>query len=159
VADGLPLQLDLLGRYGYKILTVPDLLAVSPFADVFVDDPTCAAASALIRRGFCAAYRDNTLRPDNICTLGEFYMMLFGREATLESIETRKPAPRSEHTYFRAAQLAKAPETSARYLETPLDGLTFDNWCKERFGLPSGLTGSALPRSEVIAALCAALGD
>ena len=154
VADGLPLQLELLDRYGYKVLTVPDLLAASPFSDIFDDDPTCPAASALIQRGNCVAYRDNTLRPDSVCTRGEFYIMMHGREVALERIEARKPLPRSEHPYLRAAQLAKAPDSSSAALDSPLDAATLDAWYKDHYGLPSGLSGSALPRKEVIAAIC-----
>ena len=153
VADGLPLQLELLSGYGYKVLTVPDLLAASPFADVFDDAPACSDARALMQRGFCTAYRDNTLRPDKTCTLGEFYMMAHGRDAALERIEARKPPSRREHPYYSAARHANAADSSAVALDRPLDALTLDIWCKEHHGAASGLTGSALPRSEVLAAL------
>ena len=159
VADGLPLQLELLDSYGYKVLTVPELLAASPFSDVFEDEPVCAAAHALTRRGYCPVYRDNTLRPDKICALGEFYMMMCGREAVLERIETRKPMPRNEHPYFRAARLAKAPDCSSGALESPLDATRLDAWCYEHYGAPSGLSGSALPRKEVLTALHAMSGE
>ena len=159
VTDGLPLQLDLLDSYGYKVLTVPELLAASPFSDTFEDDPVCTAAQTLLQRGLCVAFRDNTLRPDDIITLGEFYMMMCGREAILERVEERKPAPKNEYPYFRAAQTAKAPDCSSGALDSPLDATRLDAWCYEHYGLPSGLTGTALPRREVLSALHAIPGE
>ena len=155
VADGLPLQLELLARYNYKVLTVPDLLAISPFADVTEDHPSCSYARALIDSGMCAAYRNNHLHPENICTRGEYYMMVHGKEATLNRIKMRQPPTRNEHPYARAAQLAKAKDTSKGILNLPLDGATFDAHCKEHFGLPAGVTGSAIPRKDALAALAA----
>ena len=153
VADGLPRQLELLARYNYKVLTVPDLLSVSSFADVFEDHPVCAPARALLEHGICAAYRDNKIHQEDICTLGEFYMMMHGREATLASVETRRSRPRSEHPYLRAAQLANAKETSKSKLHSPLDGAALDDYCKEHYGAPSGTSGAAISRKEVITAL------
>ena len=153
VADGLPLQLELLERYGYKVLTVPDLLETSPFADVPEDHPSSISARTLLARGISAAYRDNTIRPDSICTLGEFYMMLHGRKANLERIEKRTPLARSEHPYSQAAHLAKAQDINKKSLDLPLDSETLDTHCKENYGAPSGLKGASLPRSEVLAAL------
>ena len=153
VADGLPRQLELLARYDYKVLTVPDLLSVSPFADVYEDHPVCEPAQALLARGICAVYRDNTIRPDDICSLGEFYMMMHGREVVLDRVDTRLPRPRGEHPYFHAAKLANAKDTSKSKLNSPLDGAALDDYCKEHYGASSGISGASLPRKEVIAAL------
>ena len=158
VADGLPLQLELLARYGYKVVTVPDLLAVSPFADVSEDHPSCSAARALIDQGVSVAYMDNTLRPERMCTQGEFYMMMHGRKATLDRIESRRPLAQGEHPYTGVAQLAKAKDISKDALSFPLDGETLDSWCKEHYGAPSGLSGESLPRGEVLTALAELAG-
>ena len=155
VADGLPLQLELLARYGYKVLTVPELLAVSPFADVSEDHPSSAHASKLLEHGICAAYRDNTIRPDTMCTSGEFYMMMHGREATLDRIENRRLPARGEHPYMHAAQFTNVSDISNGALEQPLDGAALDAWSREHYGVPSGLSGAALPRREVLAAVAA----
>ena len=155
VADGLPLQLELLSGYNYKVITVPELLAVSPFADISEDHPAFSAVCGLMRRGVCVAYRDNTIRPDNICTRGEFYMMTSGFNATLDSVEKRRPAKRGEHPYLRAAQYANAPDTSNNSLDTPLGSDALDIWCNNNYGALSGLTGKSLPRGEVLAALAA----
>jgi len=155
VADGLPLQLELLARYGYEIVTVPDLLALSPFSDLYKDHPSTGAARALMDRGMCVTYRDNTVRLDAVCTRGEFYMMMHGRQAVLGSVETRKPPARREPAYSRAAKLAKAPDITKSSLELPLNQTTLDAYCNEHYGAPSGLTGAALPRGDVIAAIAA----
>ena len=153
VADGLPLQLELLARYDYRVLTVLDLLAASPFSDVSEEHPSCSDARALLERGLSVAYRDNTIRPDDICTRGAFYMMMLGRKAALDRIVAREPLPGNEHPYTRAAQLAGAPDTSGSSLALPLDSPTLDVWCKEHYGSTSGLSGSALPRRDVLAAV------
>ena len=153
VADGLPLQLELLSRYDYKVLTVPDMLAISPFSDVHEDNQYALAARALLDRGFCVAYRDNALRTESVCTCGEFYMMAHGREATLSRVNERRPLVSGEHHYFSAAKLANARDSAKSGLDRPLDGATLDNWCKEFYGAPSGLAGDSLPRGEVLAAL------
>ena len=155
VADGLSLQLDLLVRYGYKVVTVPELLALSSFADLYEDHTCYDAARSLKEKGFCVAYRDNSVRQDKISTCGEFYMMMHGRRAVLESVEARMPPAKYEHPYSRAALLAKAPDITKSSLELPLDQKTLDAYCNEHYGVPSGLTGAALPRGEVIAAIAA----
>ena len=152
VTDGLAFQLNLLELYDYKVITVPDLLAASPFSDISEEHPSCSDGRALLERGICVAYRNNTLRPENICTRGELYMMMLGREAVLDRIEARKPLG-NEHPYARAAQLAGVPDASKSALNRPLDSAVLDAWCKEHYGSPSGLSGSALPRKEVLAAL------
>ena len=155
VADGLPLQLEVLERYGYKVVTVPELLAASPFADIHDDHPCYSAARTLMDCGICVAYRDNRVRPDDICTRGEFYMMMNGRQAVLDNVEKRRPPTRGEHPYFRAAQFAKAPDLSRNSLESPLDLSTIDSYCKERFGAASGLSGNTLRRGDVLTAVAA----
>ena len=155
VADGLPLQLGLLARCGYKVLTVPELLSLSPFSDVGEDDPGSVSAAALIDRGMCAAFRDNTIRPDDIFTRGELYMTLFGREAALDRIKSKKPLSRREHPYLHAARIGNAESVFAAGPDLPLDADTLDVCCNELYGRSSGLSGSAFPRREVLAALAA----
>ena len=145
----------MLAHHGYRVLTVPDLLTVSPFADMYNDHPCYPQTLALMDLGVCVAYRDNTVCPDNVCTRGELYMMISGQRAVLDSIEAHKPIAEREHPYSRAAVLSKARDTSWNSLELPLDGTALDDCCKESFGVPSGLSGHSLPRSEVISALAA----
>ena len=75
VAFGLPLQLALLKEYGYQVVTVDDLVAESPFADVGRDDPLFDKLVALAKeRGI--AYSDNTLRLDQPMTVEALAMLL-----------------------------------------------------------------------------------
>jgi len=159
VADGLPLQLELLSRYGYKVLTVPELLGVSPFSDVCEDHPVSPAARKLIDSGLCAAYRDNTIRPDAVCSRGEFYMMLHGLKTTLERVDARAPMAKKEHPYSGAACYAKARETSREGLDRPIDGAELNAYCLELFGLSPKLSGASQPRGEVITALASIIND
>ncbi|MCL2125199.1 MAG: polysaccharide deacetylase family protein [Oscillospiraceae bacterium] len=153
VADGLPQQLELLAKYGYKVVTVPDLLEMSPFSDVGEDDPCGISARALLGSDISPAYRDNSLHPQSICTGGELYMMLSGKEAVLSRVKGKKPIARHEHPYAAAAALCGVNDPSNAQLDSPLTAAELDRCCIERFGASSGLSGNALPRYDVIAAL------
>ena len=83
VADALAPQLKLLYDRGYQVITVSDLLARSPFEDTGAADPVHESARALINRGYCVAYQNNSLQPDRVVTLGEFLMMCAEPEALL----------------------------------------------------------------------------
>ena len=75
VAFGLPLQLALLKEYGYQVVTVDELVAESPFADVGRDDPLFDKMVKLAaERG--VAYSDNTLRLDQPMTVEALAMLL-----------------------------------------------------------------------------------
>ena len=80
IAHGLEKQLQLLTEKGYKVVTVSQLLAQSPFLDLPQSDPRAAAAKRLMEAGWCPAYRDNTLRVDSSLTRGELAMMAYGWE-------------------------------------------------------------------------------
>lgn len=114
VADGLPLQLELLAKHGYKVVTVSELLEKCPFADLFPDDPSFAAAKALLDNGFCVCYRDNTVRPDAPMTRGELAMTLYGCKTARERVELvrQKRSVASDvpysHPYAAAIQAALA---------------------------------------------------
>ena len=75
VAFGLPLQLALLKEYGYEVVTVDELVAESPFADVGRDDPLFDKLAALAKeRG--VAFSDNTLRLSEPMTVEALAMLL-----------------------------------------------------------------------------------
>lgn len=76
IADALKPQLQLLTQLGYKVITVSDLIALSPFEDTPDTDPVHAHAAALLRTGYCVAHKNNTLQPDKPMNLGELLMML-----------------------------------------------------------------------------------
>ena len=80
IAHGLEKQLQLLTDKGYRVVTVSQLMALSPFLDVPQTDPVGVAAKKLAEAGWCPAYRDNTLRPDSPLTRGELAMVAYGWE-------------------------------------------------------------------------------
>lgn len=112
VADGLDRQLRLLTDHGYQVVTVSELLERSPFRDEPPESDVGRAARRLLGRGWCVAYQDNTLRPDETLTRGELAMMAYGWETVKERIALvrsgrapfRDVAPR--HPYGAAAVLA-----------------------------------------------------
>lgn len=85
VADALGPQLKLLCDNGYKIVTVSELLAMSPFEDTPDTDPVHPAARALIGAGYCVARKNNTLQPDRTMALGDFLMMCAPPQALIDA--------------------------------------------------------------------------
>lgn len=83
VAFGLARQLKLLQDYGYRVVTVQQLLdEYSPFADVGQDEPLFAKLAQLQKtRGI--VYSDNRLRLDAPMTWGELAMLLAPRQQAI----------------------------------------------------------------------------
>ncbi len=75
IADALEPQLNLLTDVGYKVITVSELLSMSPFEDTPDNDPAFESARALLQAGYCVAHKNNTLQPDKELSLGELLMM------------------------------------------------------------------------------------
>ena len=117
IADGLDKQLQLLTDHGYQVVTVSELLERSPFQDVLPDSETGQAARLLLGRGWCAAYQDNTIRPDAVLTRGELAMMSFGWETVRQRIALvrsgRAPFRDLEPRHPYAAAAARAAEMGA----------------------------------------------
>lgn len=82
VAYGLRQHLELLEKAGYRVVTVQDLLELSPFADVGADDPDFDHLKEL-QRAHAIVYSDNTLRLDEPMSRGELAMLLAPRDATV----------------------------------------------------------------------------
>ncbi len=113
IADGLEIQLKLLADRGYKVVTVSELMERSPFADLGAGDDAFEAARDLAARGFCPAYRDNTVRPDKPMTAGELAETVFGWPAAKKRVEriVRKEGSwpsglPADHPYGAAVELA-----------------------------------------------------
>ena len=112
IAHGLERALEILDRYGYQVVTVSQLMDHSAFLDVPPEDPCAIAARALMDRGWCVAFRDNTLRPDAPLTRGEMAMMKYGWngvEARVDLVRSSKPPFRdlkAGHPYAAAARMA-----------------------------------------------------
>lgn len=78
VVDGLPKQLEILKKYGYKVVTVSDLMKHSSFEDVNYLDNIAKDANFLLEKDKCVVYRDNKLHLENIVTQQELAMVFFG---------------------------------------------------------------------------------
>jgi len=78
IVDALPRQLELLKSYGYQVVTVSELLEMSPFTDVSPSAPFFPGVLALAKRGFRAGFRDNSFSPDRPITAGELAAILEG---------------------------------------------------------------------------------
>lgn len=76
VAEALPKQLELLSQYGYKVVTVSELLSRSGFEDCGNEDATALAAA-----GYTVAYKNNTLQPERTLSFGELVVMCTPPEA------------------------------------------------------------------------------
>ncbi|MBQ8894981.1 MAG: polysaccharide deacetylase family protein [Clostridia bacterium] len=105
VADGLEKQLELLTRYGYKVVTVEELLAHSAFADTL---PTPAQnARACMEAGWCVAFQDNTLRLETVLTKEALIQMAYGKEGAARRIELiRQGQKNASHPYSGALAIA-----------------------------------------------------
>ena len=112
VADALPKQLALLQQYGYRVVTVSELLTMCPFADLSPESPVFAPAKALLDTGWCVCYRDNTVRPDAVLTRGETCMLAFGWKTAarrLDLVKTKTNVCRDvsyRHPYAAAIEQA-----------------------------------------------------
>lgn len=83
VAFGLRKQLELLRAYGYQVVTVEELMAESPFADLGREDPLFDKLNAL-QRERAVVFSDNRLRLQDPMTWGELAMLLAPKEETLD---------------------------------------------------------------------------
>jgi len=85
IVDALPKQLALLAKYGYEVVTVDELVNLSPFEDFGEGMLYFEAARALDRAGFIIGYKNNTFQPNRLLTMGELITM-----ATPKTIYTAK---------------------------------------------------------------------
>lgn len=128
VAFGLDKQLDILTKAGYKIVTVNELLKYSEFADVGSDDPDYDKFASLIKE-HAVAYSDNTLKPDEIMTVGELAMLV---------------APREWAVGRRIEEIRKKGKRLSNYYGAML-------WCAENGFLPYGARENTPLTREIIA--------
>jgi len=101
VADALPLQLEILQSFGYRVVTVSELMRISPFSDISEASPYTEAFKTLSERTACC-YSDNTVRPELPATRGDLIMMVCdGKEALMEKVRLRKEriSPFKDVTY------------------------------------------------------------
>lgn len=113
-AEALEKQLTLLTDLGYRVVTASELIARAPFADEGPRTDVGRAAKDLLRRGWCPACRDNTIRKDAALRRGDLAMMAFGWETVRRRVALirsgkapfRDMGPR--HPYAAAAERAAA---------------------------------------------------
>ena len=130
VAFALGKQLALLKEYGYRVVSVGELMEESPFTDVGRDDPLFEKLAALAKTR-AVAFTDNRLRLDDKMTVGELAMLL---------------APRDEAIARRVAQLRRTGKAG------PYDGAL--SYCREQ-----GLTAANAKAEEPVANLPEAMFD
>ncbi len=75
VADALNAQLKLLQDYGYKVVTVSELLNLSPFEDVSDKSEYFKHIQKLLEYNHVIGYKNNTFAPDRLITEDEFLIM------------------------------------------------------------------------------------
>ncbi len=145
VADALGKQLALLKKYGYRVITVSELLSLCPFQDVSPESPLFAPAKKLLDKGFCICFRDNTIRQAQPLTRGEACMMAFGGEASGRRIALVKSKTRvcrdvsPRHPYAAAIELAHSRgafslEGGLAKPDAPISPADFSALCRARFG-------------------------
>lgn len=150
VADGLAKQLALLTQNGYRVVSVSELLAKCPFADVSPEDGVFSAAKGLLEKGFCPAFSDNTVRADTPLTRGALAMMAFGRQSAVRRVELvrqrKKPFSDVPYRHPYAAAIEAAVGSGAMHAENgvfrPNDAPTVEEFgqllhavCKKEVGV------------------------
>ncbi|MBQ7820931.1 MAG: polysaccharide deacetylase family protein [Clostridia bacterium] len=111
VAYALEKQLDLLYKYGYRVVSVSELISESPFSDVGRE---CEIFEKLckLEKAHAVAYTDNMLRLDKPMTNFEYAMLMCPREITVnERIEKIVQEGRYISEYDTALAWAKASGT------------------------------------------------
>lgn len=144
IADGLPKALDILDKYGYKVVTVDRLMEESPFEDVGRSDKLFPAAKYLLDRNYTIVFKNNRVMPDTPLTLGALLMMIFGHEGLRRRIDIIKGGHDfnirgidKTHPYSGAVSIAaeKNVITESKIdLEEGLDKRRFDEICRAAFG-------------------------
>ncbi len=103
VAFGLRKQLELLRKYGYRVVTVEELTRAYPFADLGPEDPLFPRLRDLAEK-YAVVYSDNRLRLEQIMTVGELSMLLAPREDALERRWAMIRKSGSAHAYAGAME-------------------------------------------------------
>ena len=75
VAEALPKQLKILTDYGYKVITVSELMEKSPFEDVSDKCEEMKYIKSLLKKGHVIGYKNNTFAPERTITTDEFAIM------------------------------------------------------------------------------------
>ena len=116
VAFALPKQLALLREYGYRVVSVEELMRHSMFADLAPTHPLYAKLAALAKEK-PVAYSDNTLKLDRPMTELEFALLLAPMP---QGVLTRKQKEEAAIGYCIANGLLPSPAHRSSPLRLPL---------------------------------------
>ncbi len=104
VAFGLAKQLALLKQYGYRVVTVQQLLEESPFADIGREDPLFDKLERL-QKERAIVFSDNKLRLEQPMLWGELAMLLCPKEEALgRRCKKMKQTGKAAHPYCGAME-------------------------------------------------------
>ena len=92
IEDALPLQLQLLTEYGYRVVSVSELLARSPFEDLSPDSPAMPHVQRLLAAGHVTGYQNNSFHGERAISVGEFCLMA----AAPETLRLERPMSAQE---------------------------------------------------------------
>ena len=146
IVDALPLQLELLRQYGYEVVTVSELLNLSPFTDVPAAAPCFDAVLALARAGYVIGFRDNSFKPEKVLTQRELAALLAGPQ-------------RATPTSAAAAPTASARPFPVTSPDKPVTGARLEAALGYRFAMLEEVpAGVAVTRGIAALAVASAFG-
>lgn len=87
VAHALEQHLKLLSEYGYRIVPVSELLALSPVRDMPGEHPAMTHLKYLLDHGHAVCYRNNTFMPSRPVTMHELLVMLCPRHVLDQKVK------------------------------------------------------------------------
>ncbi len=146
IADGLDKALEILDSYGYKVITVKELVSRSPFEDLGKGDEHFESALSLLNRGYTIAFRNNKVMPQAELKRGELLMMLYGVKGVSRRIELIRKEKvfnlkdiKPSHPYSGAVSLALEQdacpcENGMFFPDKPVDREYFSHVCRAFFG-------------------------
>ncbi|MBQ1270172.1 MAG: polysaccharide deacetylase family protein [Clostridia bacterium] len=161
IADGLEKALEILDSYGYKVVTVEELMNYSPFEDIGIDDPIFDAAYWLLDHDYTIVYRNNKLLLDAPLTRGELAMMIFGNSSVDRRIDIIKGNRRFRisdvdpvHPYSGAIDLAiengGMRTIAGRFSpNNVLNAANFQAICRNIYGRTPDISGPVTHRTAI----------
>ena len=165
IADGLGKALEILQQYGYKVITVKELVEhYSPFEDLGTEDVLYPSVKHLHDRGYTVAFRNNKILSDTPMTRGALAMLIYGQKAIKRRIaimegkqKLRTGDVKPAHPYSGAIRMAL--ENGSLTLignkfrpDAQLDKAAFEQFCRNVYGRIPELHGE-LTHGNVIHAL------
>ncbi len=163
IADGLPKALEMLDRYGYRVVTVQELMERGQFEDAGPGEALYDAARYLVEKGRVPVFRNNKLLPDTPATLPALLMMLHGWEGAKRRIALMKGQAslpcadmKPAHPYSGAVSIAlergEVTLKNGKIGSGPLDEAAFQKVCRKVYGRTVPVSGP-LTHGKLIMAL------